>query len=80
MKIRMVKDFSIAHDGINVTHYEEGAELDIDEPKAKRLLECGAACEVTRKAVNPVMENKAANPIEEDKAPAKRRGRKKKAD
>jgi len=65
MKIKILEDITICHNGIDPTKYHKGDVADITPARAERLIYIGAA--KLYKQATPVVENKALKPIKIEK-------------
>ena len=72
MKVKILTNYKICHDGINPTQYIEGDTLEVIKPHAERLIELGVAEVAIEKAASPVVENKAADPVKVTKRKKKK--------
>jgi len=68
MKIRVLRDFEIAHDGNNIVRYSEGDTHTLPLAHAQRLLECKAAAE-HKEAPAAKRETKVVEPEEVKQEP-----------
>lgn len=73
MKIKILKDFEIYHDGINLTYYKQGDEVDLTIAQADKLIELEVAEPIVEKMKTPVVENKAAEPVKAIRATKKKK-------
>ncbi len=53
MKAQITRDISIAFDGINVSHFTEGQQVDLQENQVERLIELGCVEAKEKELVEP---------------------------
>jgi len=64
MEIKILTDYSIAFDGIEISNLKEGDIIDLNEVNAQKILDRGIGELVTK---SPVKENKADAPVKVNK-------------
>jgi hypothetical protein len=74
MRVKFIKNWRVALDGINLTIYNEGNEVCVDSNFTKYHADLAVSLGVAEAIQNPVVEQKVVAPTE------KKRGRKKKGE
>lgn len=77
-KVRFLKDYAVAWDGINATYYKQGDECEIDASKLEKLVDAGVV-ELSVKKIKEPSVKKVVEPTEtksKDKKPVKNKSSK----
>lgn len=52
-KVTILEDYAIAYDGVNVTYYTKGEEVEVNKEQLEKLVNCGVVELKVQKVIEP---------------------------